>query len=149
MQTKPLPARIRATADVPRLDVLGIGHTVTVSAADTNGAYEIVEMGGAPGGMVPPHIHANEDETFYVMQGEVAFNVEGEEVLAGPGTTIHLPRGVRHGFRLAGDGPARMLLIIAPAGLEAMFRDLAALPAGPPDPEAVGAICAKYRISFA
>jgi quercetin dioxygenase-like cupin family protein len=141
--------RALTAADRPTHNVLGLPHTVLVSADDTGGGYELVEITGEPGLGVPPHVHQNEDETFYVVEGEVAFMLDGEERVCGPGTAVHLPRAAPHGFRIAGDGPARMLLTIAPGGLEPMFAGLAALPAGPPDPEAVGAICGRHGISFA
>ncbi len=130
------------------LNVLGLPHSVLVSRADTGGGYELVEITGDPGLGVPPHMHEHEDETFYVLDGRVAFTVEGEERMAEPGTAVHLPRGVPHGFRIAGDAPARMLLVIAPGGLMPMFEALAALPAGPPDPAQVAAITERHGITF-
>ena len=145
----PSPAHALTAADRPALNVLGLPHTVLVSSAETGGGYELVEITGEPGLGVPPHVHTNEDETFYVVEGEAVFTLDGEETAVGPGTAVHLPRGIPHGFRLAGAGPVRLLLTVAPAGLEPMFAALAALPDGPPDLERVAAVCGRHAVSFA
>jgi mannose-6-phosphate isomerase-like protein (cupin superfamily) len=66
----------------------------------------------------PPHTHAAEDDSFYVLEGELTFGVEGEEVVAGPGTFVLLPPGVEHTFENRGDRIARFLNIHAPAGFD-------------------------------
>ena len=146
--TASLPGFVTSAADRPTLDVLGLPHTVLVSSAETGGAYEVVEITGPPGLGVPPHVHTGEDETFYVASGEVAFVLDGQEAVAREGTAVHLPRGVPHGFRILGDGPARLLLTVAGAPLAPMFEALAALPVGPPDPAVLGEICGFHGISF-
>jgi mannose-6-phosphate isomerase-like protein (cupin superfamily) len=67
-------------------------------------------------GFSPPgHIHTREDELFLVLDGEVAFDVDGRLLLAGPGTSVYMPRGMPHTFRI--ESPvARMLGVIAPGG---------------------------------
>lgn len=146
MQT--VQATIRRPADHAPLDVLGLPHTILVGRAETDGGYELVEIAGPPGLGVPPHVHQHEDETFYVVEGEVTFTTDGDEVVATAGTAVHLPRGVAHSFRISGDAPARMVLTIAPATLGGMFEALAALPPGPPDLARVAAICDRYGIAF-
>ena len=64
------------------------------------------------------HKHAEEDDAFYILEGEMSFAVEGEEVTAGPGTFVLVPPGVEHGFRNAEAVPVRMLNIHAPAGFD-------------------------------
>ena len=130
------------------LNVLGIPHTILVSSAETGGGYELVGISGEAGLGVPPHVHQNEDETFYVIEGRVVFTVEGKEVVGERGKTVHLRRGVSHGFRLDGDARSRMLLVIAPGGLAPMLEELAALPAGPPDPLQIAAVTERYDITF-
>jgi mannose-6-phosphate isomerase-like protein (cupin superfamily) len=66
----------------------------------------------------PPHTHADEDDSFYILEGELTFGVEGEEVAAGPGTFVLVPPGVEHTFANGGDTIARFLNIHAPAGFD-------------------------------
>ena len=91
-------------------------------------------------------MHTREDETFYVCEGEVLFRVGEIEILAPTGTTVYLPRGVPHGFRV--NKPTRALLSAYPAGVEKMFRRISELPSGPPDMERIKQICAEYGIYF-
>jgi mannose-6-phosphate isomerase-like protein (cupin superfamily) len=76
----------------------------------------IVEM--APGRELEQHVHADEDDAFYVLEGEMTFLFGDEEATAPPGTFVLVPPGVSHGFRNAGATPVRMLNIHAPAGFD-------------------------------
>ena len=64
------------------------------------------------------HVHAEEDDSFYILEGEMTFVLEGEDVAAPPGTFVLIPPGVEHAFRNDGDVPVRMLNIHAPAGFD-------------------------------
>ena len=66
----------------------------------------------------PPHRHRDEDDSFYILEGELTFTVEGEEVVAGPGTFVLVPPGVAHTFRNDGDVLVRMVNVHAPAGFD-------------------------------
>jgi mannose-6-phosphate isomerase-like protein (cupin superfamily) len=76
----------------------------------------IIEI--AAGRVLEAHVHAEEDDAFYILEGELTFTFGGEEVPAPPGTFVLVPPGVEHGFRNDGDGPVRMLNIHAPAGFD-------------------------------
>ena len=65
-----------------------------------------------------PHVHHEEDDAFYILDGELVFTVEGERVVAGPGTFILVPPEVEHDFANESDAVARMLNIHAPAGFD-------------------------------
>lgn len=69
------------------------------------------------------HVHANEDEVFLVLDGDVAFDIDGQTLSAGPGTSAWVPRGVPHTFRVQSD-VATMLGIITPGAFEHLFRTL-------------------------
>lgn len=140
--------QILQPADGTAIHVLGMPHTPRVSLAQTNGAYEMVHIAGEPGQFVPPHVHQDEDETFHVLSGTVIFTANGEEVEAAAGTTVFLPRGIPHAFKIGGDGPAEMMLSVSPKSLVPMFEQLSQLPPGPPDPAKVAQICGQYNISF-
>ena len=87
-----------------------------VTGEETGGAYFAMEAIVAPGGGPPPHIHRNEDETLYVLEGEVEFHTDGGPRRAGPGSFFAAPRGTAHGFRNPGQTPLRVLNVHAPEG---------------------------------
>jgi quercetin dioxygenase-like cupin family protein len=77
-----------------------------------------------PEGFSPPrHIHTREDEVFLVLDGDVCFDLDGQRRLAGPGTSVYMPRGVPHTFRIQSP-VARMLGVMAPGAFEELFRNL-------------------------
>jgi mannose-6-phosphate isomerase-like protein (cupin superfamily) len=79
----------------------------------TFGIIEIVA-----GRELEAHVHQDEDDAFYILEGEMTFVVEGEDVAAPPGTFVLVPPGVGHGFRNDGEIPVRMLNLHAPAGFD-------------------------------
>ena len=68
--------------------------------------------------MLEPHVHADEDDSFYILEGELTFVLGGEDVAAPAGTFVLVPPGVEHGFRNDGIEPVRILNIHAPAGFD-------------------------------
>ncbi len=118
--------------------VLGSLYTFKTRGRETGGAYAVVEATVSPGKGPPPHIHHAEDECFYVLEGDFAFLVEDRTITGGPGTFLRVPKGTLHTFANAGDRPGRVLLVVAPAGLDE-FWERVGLPAGdgvtPPVPE--------------
>jgi mannose-6-phosphate isomerase-like protein (cupin superfamily) len=64
------------------------------------------------------HVHDGEDDSFYILEGELTFVVEEHEVVAGPGTFVLVPPGVRHTFANRGDAVVRMVNVHAPAGFD-------------------------------
>ena len=132
-----------------RLNVLGDSQRILLTAEDTAGNYALVENYNSPGVSIPLHLHRNEDETFYVVTGEVDFQINGEIVRASAGTTVYLPRNAPHSFTVVGSEPAKMLMMLMPAGLEKYFEELSRLPSDePPDMEKVFEISTRYGIEF-
>ena len=128
----------------------GVGVQFKVDGADTGGLVSIVEHPFEVGALVPPHIHHLEDEISYVLEGEIGFRSEDDEVVLSSGGYIVKPRGQVHAMWNAGSTPARMIEVITTAGFENFFRELSALTAqGPPDLEAVGALAQRYQLPFA
>jgi len=103
------------------ISVFGSTYTTKTDGRATGGAYSLVEeeLWGDP---TPLHSHAREEEAFYVQSGRLAVWVDGTETVAEPGSFLLIPRGVPHAARRVGDGPARMLTLISPAGLQAFFE---------------------------
>jgi mannose-6-phosphate isomerase-like protein (cupin superfamily) len=77
----------------------------------------VIEIQARRGGP-PIHAHTDEDDSFYILEGELTFTVEGEEVVAGPGTFVLVPPGLQHTFKNDTDEVVRMLNIHAPAGFD-------------------------------
>ena len=77
-----------------------------------------------PGGDPPPHVHSREEEGFYILEGEITFTVNGEQIVAKAGTFANMPVGTPHSFTNESGRPAKMLVSVAPAGLEQMFFDV-------------------------
>jgi quercetin dioxygenase-like cupin family protein len=90
--------------------------TVKVSSEETGGAFAVAEERTPPQGGPPPHLHADDDETLYVLEGEVEFLVGGEIVGASAGSSAYVPRGVLHTFKNVGEAPSRVLAVVSPGG---------------------------------
>jgi quercetin dioxygenase-like cupin family protein len=128
----------------------GVGVAFKIDGEDTGGALSIVEHPFAVGALVPPHIHTLEDEYSIVLEGEIGFRSEDQEVVLGPGGYIVKPRGEVHAMWNAGSTPARMIEVISPAGFERFFRELVEMTdVGRPDPADVGALAGRYELPFA
>ena len=81
--------------------------TVKASNADTGGAYCLMEHVLTPAGNPPMHVQTDEEEAFYVIDGQIEFEVEGQVVLARAGTFALVPRGAAHTFRVLTDTARR------------------------------------------
>ena len=121
-------------------------YTFLVTGEESGGAYFAMEALVPQGGGPPPHIHRNEDETFYVLEGEVTFRLGDREVLAGPGDFVHVPRGNVHNFHNHTDRVARLVLTFTPAGIEKFFEETLrpALDSAMNAPEPVDVVAARY-----
>jgi quercetin dioxygenase-like cupin family protein len=94
---------------------------------DTNGEYAMWEATVPPGGGPPPHVHGREEEGFFILEGEITFTVNGERVVATAGSFANMPVGTPHSFKNESGQPAKMLISVAPAGLERMFFEVGTL----------------------
>ena len=99
---------------------------VLLRSAQTDGAISVVDNTLPPHWDGPPLHHHAFDETFYVLAGEITFQVREELVTAGPGELVFVPGGVAHAFTNRGDAPARFLLTCTPARFERHFARRAA-----------------------
>jgi len=98
---------------------------------ETNGGLFIVEHTHLVTGGPPLHLHLHQEEWFYVMEGEVLFQVGDRRTRLHAGDSILGPRGIPHTFSLVGEKQGRMLIAFTPAGkMEEFFRE-AAVPNGP------------------
>ncbi len=128
----------------------GVGVVFKIDGADSGGALSIVEHPFAVGALVPPHVHTLEDEFSIVLEGEIGFRSEDQEVVLGTGGYIVKPRGEVHAMWNAGDTPARMIEVISPAGFENFFREFVDMSdAGRPDPAVIASLADRYGLPFA
>ena len=94
----------------------------------TGGAMSVLRATMPEGFSPPRHIHTREDEVFHVLDGDICFEIDGRRLLAGPGTSVFMPRGVPHSFRV--ESPVACVLgVMAPGQFEQLFRNLS-VPAG-------------------
>jgi quercetin dioxygenase-like cupin family protein len=117
-------------------------HTFKVVGEDTGGAFALSELTAHTEFAPPPHVHRNEDESYYVLEGEFEFMDESRTFTAGPGSLVYLPKGRLHVHRNAGDTPARALVLVVPAGVEGFVQeagepatDLSSVPPVPDMPD--------------
>ncbi len=131
--------------------------TTKASAVETGGAYTLTEHLVTAACNPPLHVQAEEDEAFYVLDGEIDFEVDGDVVTATPGTFAFVARGAAHLFRVRTE-TARMLVITSgkPAdNLEDFFLGMGepaterALPTPTaPDPDRLERLCARTGIQL-
>lgn len=131
---------------------LGIPTVMRSTAETTNGAFGLMEHWEMPVGFASPyHTHHREDESFYVLEGEMAFVCGGKWLKAGPGAFVYGPREVAHGFKVIGSSPARMLLMCTPGGFERFVLEQTTpitAPPSPPDMSKLMMLAEKYGIDI-
>jgi quercetin dioxygenase-like cupin family protein len=116
------------TAQKPTLknSVHYIAYTFSflVSGEDTDGAFSLTHCFFREGKEFtpPPHYHKFEDETFYILEGEIEFHVGDKKFIAGAGEVVYSPKNVPHHFNIISK-TAKALLLISPAGIETFFKE--------------------------
>jgi len=96
--------------------------TFLATAEDTQGQFALIEAVARKGNGPPAHIHHREEETFYVLEGEMTVSVGDRTIKATPGTMVFLPRGVVHSFAIESE-QLRVLILLTPAGMEGWFKE--------------------------
>jgi mannose-6-phosphate isomerase-like protein (cupin superfamily) len=94
---------------------------IHVDGEQSGGAYSLSETWGARGNMPPLHVHRRNDETFYVLEGDVRLFVGDRDVRLAAGQVAMAPRAVPHTYRVESDR-ARWIVINSPAGFEQFLR---------------------------
>ncbi len=128
---------------------------VKASASQTAGAFGLIEQLAPVGADSPYHVHRAEEESFYILDGELEFISEGRRFVRGPGGYVFLPRDIPHGFRVIGASTARFLILTTPGGFEGFVTemgepasDLRLPEPSAPNMEKLTALAAKYRIEI-
>lgn len=129
-----------------------------LSGDRSRGGLDIVDHRVPSGYAPPPHVHSDQDEVFYIIDGRFTVSCGTQRWQAGPGCLVFLPRGVPHGFTVSDEAPGRTLLINAPAGFGEVISELGEsasrleLP-GPdvpmPDPSRIRAVSEAHGIKNA
>src|SRR5437762_2124043 len=96
--------------------------TFLATGEETRGQFALMEQVGRKGNVPPRHIHHREDETFYVIEGEMTFVVGDQTITATPGTMVFAPRDIAHSFTIDSEH-VRLLVMVAPAGAEEFFKE--------------------------
>jgi len=137
----------------------GVGDVYRLLATgdQTGGAFTLAEIRVTPDNGPPPHIHHREDEAFFVIAGEITFQLGDRQVRCVPGTFVQGPRGIPHAFKNTGKLPARMLVYVTPPGFENFLKEFATplpsfdappLPVTSKDIEKLLAVAPQYGIEI-
>lgn len=155
MEPKVLPAYKRRFSEEGARALLGGGAIIKFLATskDTNGLYALFEAKGIPGMEPPPHIHSNEDETYYILDGTLWFKVGEDEFTAQKGDFVFLPRNVKHEFKVLSE-EFHCHVGLFPAGIDDFFLEMSQphhsleippVDKTPPSPEILEKIAKLYQ----
>jgi quercetin dioxygenase-like cupin family protein len=127
-----------------------IGVRFMIDGDETDQGFSLVEHPMSPRALAAPlHRHTREDEYTYVLEGKVGALLGDDVLVAEPGDLVWKPRDQWHTFWNAGDTPARILEIIAPAGFERFFKELSEMGGAlKADPEELAALNARYGLEM-
>jgi quercetin dioxygenase-like cupin family protein len=142
----PLPKGITLASEGMNKKVWNVlGHTYSMKAAgESSFAFETFDP---PGTFVPPHIHPDQDEYLYMLEGKLDFMLGGADAQATAGDLIRLGMGVPHGIFNKSDQTAKVLFWVSPSQkLYDLFWGLHNMKEQ--KPEDVVAMAAEYNIHF-
>jgi mannose-6-phosphate isomerase-like protein (cupin superfamily) len=148
---------VRKPGEGRTVAVVGDVYRFLATGEDTSGKYALWEAIVPPGGGPPPHVHSREEEGFYILEGEITLTIGDKRLVAGAGMFANMPVGTPHSFKNESNKPAKMLISVAPAGLEKMFFEFGVqLPEGattalPPTKEEIEkllAVAPRYGIEI-
>jgi quercetin dioxygenase-like cupin family protein len=108
-----------------KLMIAGGEYRIIMSGKQTRGTFAVIEMSVPPGAGPNPHSHANFEESFYVLEGEINFKSESGSYIAKQNSFVSIPKGGSvHGFKNLTDRTAKLLCTVIPAGLDDFFHDV-------------------------
>ncbi len=142
--TKPRPLTLDAS-DGQNVSVVGDTYRILATGKQTGGAFATIDMLVPPGGGPGPHAHADFEETFYVIDGEIEVKSEAGTYIAKKGAYVVIPKGgIVHSFKNKTDTLTHLLCTVIPSGLEEMFIAIGTpvephtfLPPPPMDPQSI------------
>jgi quercetin dioxygenase-like cupin family protein len=134
---------------------MGGFYSVLISPEQNGGSFALLDM-TLPKGIEPPrHTHTKEDETFYLLEGEIEFHIDDQIITAKPGDAVFAPRLVPHHFALQ-TPTARFLTLITPGGFANYFEAFSTStetpavvpPQGPPPAEFISFMSTQLETSY-
>lgn len=137
-----------------RADFPGLANRYLIESSETDGRFGLIEHVIPPRGLAAPmHVHHNEDEYSFVLEGRMGAQIGDATVEAGAGELVFKPRGIWHAFWNAGDEPVRILELISPGEFANYFTELSPLLAKVGDPaeadlSQLAAVMAKYQLEM-
>lgn len=139
--------------DNTRISRMGLSFSFLLDGKDTEGQFSLVLVTAKRGCGPARHMHSREEETLYMLSGEVRAYFSDAVVELKPGDTVFLPRNLPHTYQVISE-EARFLVLMAPAGFEEFFREItepltADAPDGPitpGDPVKLKALLARYGV---
>jgi quercetin dioxygenase-like cupin family protein len=120
------------------LDILGQEVLVKLTNADTDGAVAVFHVTVPPRSGPPLHRHSREDEWFYVLDGEITVEINGQRILVQTGGSAFAPRGTAHAFQNVGTTAVHILVVVAPGGFNRFFEEVSSLNKGLPAADLAG-----------
>lgn len=118
-----MPATIVRAGDRVPLNILGMPLRFLCDSRETGGSWSLFEE-EVPLGMGPPPHRHDWDEAYYILDGEVEFEIDGELVKSTTGDFNYLPRNTIHSFKGASSAPARVLIFASPAHGSEFFEEV-------------------------
>ncbi|AXC10087.1 putative conserved protein, contains double-stranded beta-helix domain [Acidisarcina polymorpha] len=124
----------------PEFILAGVLMKQQLSGKDTSGTFSLFENRSGGQSKTPIHVHANDDETLFIMEGEMKALIAGEEQTIKAGESVFLPRGIPHQLMNTSGLPAHYMLLCTPSGFEGFLAEGGRLrveneEVGPPWPE--------------
>lgn len=130
-------------------NIFGLQIVGKILSDETNGEYAVIQSKTPPGGGPPMHIHKNEDELFYILEGNYVFICGDSVVNASKGSLVHLPRGIAHSFKNVGDSTGIVINTITPGGFENFFEEIDQLTKDSiPTKSKIEEVASKYNLKF-
>lgn len=127
--------------------------TIKTDTEMTAGSHALVETYVSPNVGPPAHVHANESETIYIMEGELKILDNDRTFVAPQGSTLYFPKASVHGFRNVGTTTAKILLLFVPSGFEKYFKEVGEAvvedkgPSGDTPEDLVARLAPKYGMN--
>jgi quercetin dioxygenase-like cupin family protein len=131
------------------LNIVGEETLMKVSAQDSDGTLAFFHLVAPPMSGPPRHVHTREDELFYILEGELVFELDGERHTVRAGDTVYLRRGVVHAYQNFTTSDARLLIATTPGVFSGFFVELSAVTplGGLPPLDKLDAISTKYGMT--
>jgi len=143
-----MQATIVKLEQAQRLAPFGLDMKVLLTTEATGGALSVLMAWHKPGEGPPDHVHFNQEEIFFILEGTYELTVDGHTTTAGAGTIVFIPRNVVHRFKNVGDTAACMLDWSLPGGQDHYFKAISELAGAGFTGEKVMAISRRFDTNF-